>query len=420
MMMKQNFNNMQFINHIVTYILAGILVLECRSVWMSVPDSNFNLFLLVGLFITTFIRIVTMPLSIKGLRIASFVSLFVISVGVIWYIATSYNIAGLAKFIVSVVLLVFNYFATIEQNRRDLLIKYKNIILCISFISLFFWFFGTQLGIINRTGTITSTWVSKLNQSFTTFPNYYNLYFETQGISIFGKHFIRNTAIFTEAPMASFHFSIALLVEVFFYKPPRLWVILLFSLTILTSFSTTGMVLLVIVAFYLIMTFKKSTVVIQLVKLLLLPLSFIVGLFLITYLLNTRLDTVGSGQIRIDDFIIGFKTWLERPVFGYGYGNVAPLTAKMGMWRIWNRGFSNSVMTILAQGGVLIFSVYILPIFKGITNMIVQKSMNQLLFTILFLYLYAVTITTYNYLPILIILFIWDSNSWNIYESSRV
>ena len=160
MMMKQNFNNMQFINHIVTYILAGILVLECRSVWMSVPDSNFNLFLLVGLFIPTFIRIVTMPLSIKGLRIASFVSLFVISVGVIWYIATSYNIAGLAKFIVSVVLLVFNYFATIEQNRRDLLIKYKNIILCISFISLFFWFFGTQLGIINRTGTITSTWVS--------------------------------------------------------------------------------------------------------------------------------------------------------------------------------------------------------------------------------------------------------------------
>lgn len=116
------------------------------------------------------------------------------------------------KFSVAVLIFVFFFFIQESNNRHELLLKYRNLMIFISAVSIVFWLLGSIFHLVHPSGVVQSVWTNTGNPK--PVPNYFNLYFETQ--ELYG--FARNTAIFTEAPMASLHFSIALFVEMYIEK----------------------------------------------------------------------------------------------------------------------------------------------------------------------------------------------------------
>ena len=403
-------NFKKIINISCSYILSFIFILECRSIWLSIPvvSNKLYAFLFLLLTITAVLRLLTMPLDRIGIKKASLYSAIISVFFAMWFIATRYYglIVGL-RHLATVIIIIFSYFSSVKKEKFRLFNIYKQIILFIVALSLFFWLFGSILGIIHSTGSVESTWTGKENV-ITLIPTYYNIYFETQNIYVFGTSIIRNTAIFTEAPMASSHFSLAFLIELLVNKKIKIKNLLLLGIGVLTTTSTTGVILLLFnIVYYLIVDGRQGKI-IKLLTWILFPIVFVISLKIGDTLLSSRLSTI-SGSIRTDDFIIGIKTWLQKPIFGSGFSNQKSIVANMGMWRSDNLGFSNSPTQILAQGGILMTTLYIIPFINGLVHYLKMRQIKYILFLLSVLYLFTFTVTTYQYIMIVLLCFFQDS-----------
>ena len=157
----------------------------------------------------------------------------------LWIFVTWFNVLPAIKFSFTILLFLFFFIIQESNERSEVLLKYRNVVFIIALVSLFFWLLGSILHFLHPSGIVQSVWTGDPK----VVPSYYGFYFETQ--KLYGV--IRNTAIFTEAPMSSLHFSIAMLVEVYVDKKKSLFKIFLFSIAILSSFSTTGIILLIVV-----------------------------------------------------------------------------------------------------------------------------------------------------------------------------
>ncbi|RVU70940.1 MULTISPECIES: O-antigen ligase family protein [Lactobacillus] len=237
-------------------------------------------------------------------------------------------------------------------------------------------------------------------------PSFHNIYFETQRVVFpFIGEIIRNSAIFTEAPMASLNFSIALLVEILDRHSGRINKIVL-VLAILSTFSTTGYIFIVIL--FILIFFKKDAG-INVYKLIISIPVLVLFILVLVYLLKQK-STYGveSTALRVDDFRAGILTWLQHPILGSGLSNTTFLVKNMGMWRT-NTGFSNSITEILAEGGVYLSYLYFYAFFKGLSNSIKNKNKEYSIFVIMTFYLFVTTIFTYQY--ILLFLLVWFRSS---------
>ena len=382
-------NFKKIINISCSYILSFIFILECRSIWLSIPvvSNKLYAFLFLLLTITAVLRLLTMPLDRIGIKKASLYSAI---------ISVFFGLIVGLRHLATVIIIIFSYFSSVKKEKFRLFNIYKQIILFIVALSLFFWLFGSILGIIHSTGSVESTWTGKENV-ITLIPTYYNIYFETQNIYVFGTSIIRNTAIFTEAPMASFHFSLAFLIELLVNKKIKIKNLLLLGIGVLTTTSTTGVILLLFnIVYYLIVDGRQGKI-IKLLTWILFPIVFVISLKIGDTLLSSRLSTI-SGSIRTDDFIIGIKTWLQKPI-----------VANMGMWRSDNLGFSNSPTQILAQGGILMTTLYIIPFINGLVHYLKMRQIKYILFLLSVLYLFTFTVTTYQYIMIVLLCFFQDS-----------
>ena len=81
----------------------------------------------------------------------------------------------------------------------------------------------------------------------------------------------------------------------------------------------------------------------------------------------------------------------------------------MGMWRSDNLGFSNSPTQILAQGGILMTTLYIIPFINGLVHYLKTRQRKYILFLLSVLYLFTFTVTTYQYIIIVLLCFFQDS-----------
>ena len=92
----------------------------------------------------------------------------------------------------------------------------------------------------------------------------------------------------------------------------------------------------------------------------------------------------------MDDYISGFKAWLDNPAFGAGYGDISVRVSYSSAYRLSrsNYGYTNSIMKVLDEGGIYWFSSYvaaIIAIFKNFP----QKNIK--VFVLLFVYLFLTT-----------------------------
>lgn len=408
-------NKESFLNKWYTffvYCIAFILILNCQSVWMTVPglSSKLNtyLFFVIVLLITLVIGILVCnnnELNVKSL--INFLALF--STFVIVYITlTNKNILFCLKIFLLVVLFYTLMMFDNGEITLYLLKAYKNLMVIIVVISLFFWIFGSILKIIPPTGLLASNW-GNFTANNLYFTNYHNLYFETQYITVpvLGS-ICRNTAIFPEAPMASLNFSLAFLIEKTMEKRINKKNTLILFMGILTTFSTTGYILLI--SYFIIKSFLNNKYDFKLKLFILIPLIF-VGTIIFLFMLDQKTKYGNmSMAVRVDDYLVGLKTWLIHPFLGNGIADQASLKANMESWRIVNPGFSNSITEILAEGGIYLTNLYLFCFGKGIYNSIHKKSINLFLLTFGIFYLFVFTIFTYNYILFIFLLLFLYSN----------
>ena len=144
----------------------------------------------------------------------------------------------------------------------------------------------------------------------------------------------------------------------------------------------------------------------------LLPITVILITLIAFILLNEKLNfDSGSSSIRLDDYEVGFSAWLDHPIWGLGINSTYLLKQYMGNWRTFNTGFSNSLMDLLSGGGLYLTIGYIFCFIRGIFASVKLRNWDKLLFILFVIYLFVLTIFTYSY--ILIFMLIWFAFSTN-------
>lgn len=275
---------------------------------------------------------------------------------------TRYNVQRyLISFVgVFLVLFIFSYVLVRTGQMRLFLQAFSNIMLILSFISIFFWLFGSIMNVLPGRTMLSYYWADHYRTTYT----YWYLYFENPVQNI-GHGTICNLGIFAESPGYSGFLTYAMLIELVFRKEYQdkkrkrvsLIRIIIFMITMLTTNSTKGIiaVLIAVSIDYILKDIhnKKQLIIRIVLALMILSFSIAVGYYIIEDKLITN-----SGIIRLDDLRSGFLAFSEHPFIGVGFENLDAIAEKRLVVRD-NNGISMGLTVLLAYGGLWILSFYI-------------------------------------------------------------
>ena len=380
----------------IEYLFVLILILDANTIWTSYEESPLSRILKVALVLVGIWYIVAqkhlLSKAIQNIALSLGLGLLYI---IFYASALGYKTRGFV-FLVCTAIAVYSFvqIANSKGRAHGLFLKYSSIIFVVAVVSMFFWLFGSTLGIISPTGVEYTTWGAQdMASGVKAIPSYFGVYFETQSAeSIVGNagKMIRNTAIFTEAPMCNFHFCLALLIEMFYNpKTSRIKCILLI-VAILTTISTTGYCMLAIALACKYLTSAKSKSWMRVILMLCVPVVLIAAALAFRYLIEAKLDT-GSGIDRARDFVVGFRAWNNSPIFGYGYH-------KPFYYLNLHYGFSNSITPILGSGGLFLASPYLYCMFMWARTCIRERDMQKFLLFAMFFFIFTITIMSFKFL----------------------
>ena len=384
------------------YLLAVTFVFEMRSVWTAMPKySRINDLLLLLLVVATVAYVFSRKQYTGHFLNGIITTAALCAYLYIYYFYDEYKADSFPKMVLRFCAVCLLCFALREEHKQKLFELMEKIIIVIAVVSLAFWLVGSLLGIIQPSGIEYTIW-SSTDGSEVPINNYFHLYFETQYQRFFDTIIMRNSAIFTEAPMSSFMFCFAFLVELFKKKQYNVKICVLLLIAIVTCISTTGYVVAIIAIFmkYVISNTGKNTVA-SVLKLAIAPFVLIVIVLVMEFVFESKLQTT-SGSLRMDDFVAGFKAWMLHPIMGNGYGNSNSYVYMMSTFRIDRKGFSNSLMQILAYGGLYLLAPYAGSFGLGAYRYFKKADWNNLVFICLFLIMFIFTITSFQMLPLFV------------------
>ncbi len=391
------------IYNIFEYLLVVALILHCRTIWSySTGIRNYFTYINIVLLVigavgcVLFSPIIRIKDTVNAIFLWIVISIFLFII----FLITGYNADGLFRLDVAIFSIILFIAGCINSNEDIIRVftKLHRIILIIILISLIFWVAGSQLSIIEPNLQMYSEWNER------NVKGYYYIYFEPQtAYSLFtGKVLIRNCAFFTEAPMCSFVFCIGLIGYEYILRG-KSWIIrTIYCIAILTTVCTTGYIILLLVLCLKIIIFKPNTKTKVMLKFMALFVVFI-ALVAVWIIFFNKLETA-SGGTRMDDFIAGFLSWKDNMFFGNGLENLEHIQKYMSGFRSNNRGFSNSIMQLLSDGGICFGAFYFISAFRGIKASLSQKDYSALAFEALFLVMFFITIVTYTNMAIFIVL----------------
>ncbi|HAJ97910.1 MAG TPA: hypothetical protein DCO72_09265 [Ruminococcus sp.] len=392
------------------YLIVLMLLMDSRVIYgsLTTTPSWFNYLIFAGIGAGTMGSIaytfITKKITLSSKQAHFFMVLAVTAVYLSLYIFCHHSKSYTIKLLLALILLSC-YHIIIEKGEATLLLKYRNIMTGIAVISLSFWLLASVLHVLKPTGTVLSTWAG------TALPKkvdaYYYLYFETQELEIPILHIasFRNTAIFTEAPMASFNFSIALLTELYIAPRKNKFNIVVLIIAILTTLSTTGycVLALILIQKYLKNSKGKKSL-FHILSIPLIVVGVISAVVVIFVMVRDKMGT-GSGEARLDDFRVCFLAWKDYPIMGCGLGNGGYIQSYMSRARyIANRGLSNSPGLVLAEGGLYLTVIYTGAFLRAIYRSFRYKMKDYLSFIFLFLLIYTITMIPFIYLTFYILI----------------
>lgn len=372
------FNKQSKWEQVLGYLLALFLILNNQTVFQNSISFNYHIYeiTLLLIIVTTLYQIEKYGIyenKFKSLLNLSFIYYVYLSIISIASVGVDQLVSFWARY--ASLPFVFFYFSSNASYivKIELFRKVVNVMVVISCISLFFWIFGSTFKMITPTGVALFEWGTVNEVS-----SYFNIYFETQYVDWLGIDFFwRNTAIFVEGPMMSLILIIAITLIYYFDDIWHIatWKKFILAFAIITSFSVTGYFILwgfVVLKLYRSKKFRAIMIV------MLIPLS----LYAIQVMMDMKQST-GSYSLREDDYYVGFITWLQNPIFGWGFNNWEALQANMKGRA--NDGFSNSIFSVLTQGGILMGLMYFIPILIGITSKEFKRFVVCIVYAILFI-----------------------------------
>ena len=386
------------ISSIIDVILMFLLIISTNSIYVNIEDSyNFSKYITILIFISFLCKILLVNITRRLFNNILFSLAVYYSVVILISIIniTEFTLNNILYYFINFPLLVVILILINEQNQlKEWLIYYINITILLSVVSLFFWILGSNLNIISSTDYLINKW-----SDGGVAVSYYNIYFETQRIAIMDNVIIRNSGIFAEAPMWNLILSIALMIQTLFLGRNNYKTFIL-VLTILSTVSTTGIYVIgLIIAYKIIFEVSgwKKYIALTLVPILLLVLSFV---------WENKSETA-SASIRFDDFYAGIKAWSDSIFFGSGFSSgLRVIESYMDTTIRANLGYSNSLFLILAQGGITLFILYLLPMILIFVKR--KYSYDIKFFIILLIVIFSTTIFVDTYIFAFIIGFTYS------------
>lgn len=404
-------NNYFYRNHfydIFEYLLALFIIIDCRVIWGYLSNTptwwgDFK-------FLMTTFSLIGCLVTYRSIKTSNFIrgtlSVVMTAIYLFVYLAFNpYHLKSVLELIIIILLMIlFVNCICSSQNIPTILVKYKQLIVLIAMVSLFFWIFGSLLGTISPKSISLTSWTG--TDFYSPVSNYWNIYFETQKSNLSGIlpiTFIRNSALFTEAPMASLNFIIALAIDLLVEKNDLSWKSYILIFAIISTISVTGYLLLmgIFIARFIIQ--KSDSMVSRIIRILIFPILIVILIFAMNLLVSQKISGV-SGTIRLNDFEVGYRAWKQHFIFGAGIGNLESLQSFMGYERSFNTGYSNSPMQILAQGGLYIGLIYFYSFFQSLLLAIKNKNYYQFSFYVVLIVLFTFTVFPYQYLLFLLLI----------------
>lgn len=275
------------------------------------------------------------------------------------------------------------YFLLQKNMFKKFIFIFNNIVAIIAIVSMIFWLFGSILHVINSTSIVYSNWSSSFVNS------YYNIYFEPQNANrnLLGLQIgVRNSAIFFESTLATFIFGCALISNDLFIKKLRYRII--FLLAIITTTNTTSIFLLLLYILYLIFNNLETKY-----KILVIFLGIIIGAVILILLIQVMQSKKNDGisyEVRSTHMLDELKAFILSPIYGHGVNR-------------FTNGSSNSICALAADGGILLWGLYYIPLIW----LLKKISEDNIMLLIIFIMIFSITVVQYTYLMYLIISSIW-------------
>lgn len=371
------------INVLLEYLLVILLIVEFNTPYIQFHIVSASISVAVALLLVllcTFNKknkkgiVITLALIMGGLPLVFFVE------------------RGFLFPYIKIFLIIFPLSYLFLSNIQDpikiqnLLIKFSDIIIVISIISLFFWTLGSVMGKLGPNLWVPNDWAGPRM-----IPSYYGVYFETQEAGSMGGTFVRNTGIFNEAPMYNMILCFGLSIEYFVREKKNKIRLFVYILTILTTLSTTGLFYILIVLSYkqIELLWKKNRLVLMVGAILLLTAFVIIS----SFLMDSKVENGGEGSVtrRGEDILMCINVGLANPVLGVGLFHDSNL----------EYGTSNSLFTLFAHGGFYVLSLYVISLLLKPVYFFRYRNDAKVLLG--YFVLFTFTISLYNFLTIFLV-----------------
>lgn len=386
---------------VLSYVISAAMIAQCRTIWMHLSD--YGMVVNRTVFMVIAVSLVLMIIAVNpGKNLISKIFIrsrrqYILAAAVAVYAAVfillnpvNYLRVIRCAIILALMLVLF------EPDRelitvKGILNKYTNLVTILAAVSVFCWLAGSILKLFAATGYVVTDW-TETGEDIKRYT-FLHIYYETQMLS---PHIARNTGIFTEAPMASYTYCLALISELLVTRRRGVKRSAILVIAILTTFSATGYLVIMILTFYAAFLGRDH------IRKLPRPVLGVIAVCSIVLIAGAALVIYnkfiwGSGLIRTNDYIVGFHAWVAHPFVGGGFECLEYLQSFMPKWRAINCGYSNSPLQILGQGGIYLAVPYVYAFARGVWNSLYQKDLDLMMYTAVMMVLMILTTIPYQY-----------------------
>lgn len=346
---------------IIEFILVFVIILDCNSVYRAVEMNvnprelamllgNICAYTLILLFIFKDKSNVEVVLSYKYLFLLSLI--FVLVFNALNVVNSKGScFFGYFLFFMNAMVVLFGIYRRNGEPFR-LVFTMEYVVLFIAVTSTLLWIGSSVLGLWGMGEDVYVNWGGEYPNT-----NYLNLCIR-RWTDNYSMDATKNLGIFVEPPMFGLMLGFGLYTELFLKKKCNLVVVGLFLLAIVSNRATLAMMISLVALFFKFLELMEGRKHAKLY----IGLSFAAAAAGVAVLFFLKRNTGFAGfATHIDDFVASFKCWLHYPILGCGYNTEAPIQQYMSDFRASNQGLSNSAAVVLAEGGIVLFTYYLIP-----------------------------------------------------------
>lgn len=259
---------------------------------------------------------------------------------------------GYFLFFMNLMTVLFKIYKS-NGNTFRLFYLFEHVMLVIAVISVILWFGSNVLDLWGMNKDVFVDWGGRYYNT-----NYLNFCIR-RWMELYNFDVTKNLGIFVEPPMYGLMLGIALYVELFLKKKTNLLIVFVFLVTLGTSQATVAILVAIAGMFFKFMEMIEGRKYAKLLAVIVIVGAIAAG----TGALAFKLSSVSGGSIKthLDDFAAALKCWTHYPILGCGYNFEDPIVEFMSDFRKDNLGLSNSGAVVLAEGGIVLWTYYVLP-----------------------------------------------------------